>query len=201
MYKFTNQTAEINNVDIDMRYESDMLTNTFGIDILYVRNCKFVRCSCFDDLNKVGDSKCPKCLGNGHFASIEKIKAIESSNSAYSSTSSVLQTPIGQTDQKNEIYYIRHNFTPKERDVIIKVTWDKHNNPVDIVKILEIINVYEMRGDNGRMELTGCVVQDRTDLVRLYRKLLSELSQKGLTQLSKGGRYIWPALMLKNEQN
>ena len=152
MYKFTDKELEIHNVEIDLRHESELLTNEFGIDVLYIRNCKFVRCRCFNDLNKTGDPNCKLCFGTGHFASIEKIKAIESANSAYSSDSSITQLPIGVTDQKSEVYYIRHPFVPKERDIILKVTWDKQGYPVDIIKVLEIINVYEMRGDKGRVE-------------------------------------------------
>mgnify|MGYP006990301722 CR=1 FL=1 len=109
MYEFTNKSADVFNVEIDLRYEADGLISEFGIDALYVRNCKFVRCKCFNDLNKTGDPKCPLCFGTGHFASIEKIQTIESSNSAYSGENSLKQTPIGLNDQKNEIYYIRHN--------------------------------------------------------------------------------------------
>ena len=173
MYKFTDKESEVRNVEINLRHEAETLTSEFGINVLYIRNCKFVRCRCFDDLNKTGDPNCKLCFGTGHFASIEKIQAIESSNSAYSSDSSITQLSIGVTDQKNEVYYIRHPFVPKERDMILKVTWDSQGYPIDIVKVLEIINVYEMRGDKGRVELNGCLVNDRTDLVRPFTKILS----------------------------
>lgn len=198
MYKFTNEQSEMRNVEIDLRHESKILTEEFGIHVLYVRNCKFVKCKCFDDLNKTGDAECPLCLGTGYFASIEKVKAIESSNSAYSSTNSLTQTPIGVSDQKNEVYYIRQQFNPKERDMILKVTWDKNGNPVDIVKVLEIINVYEMRGDNGRVELNGCVINNRTDLVKPFSDLLRSLPKKAVSQLLKGGKYVWPNKLLTN---
>lgn len=201
MYEFTTKQADIQNVNINLRHESSSLTDEFGIDVLYVRNCKYVRCKCFDDLNKVGDPNCKLCMGSGHFASIQKIKAIESSNSAYSSDNSILKTPIGTTDQKSEVYYIRHQYNPKERDMILKVTWDKHGNPVDIVKVLEIINVYEMRGDKGRLELTGCLISNRTDLVRQYKGVLASLPKKAVSQLSKGGKSIWPSTLLKSSND
>ena len=181
MYKFTDKESEVRNVEINLRHEAETLTSEFGINVLYIRNCKFVRCRCFDDLNKTGDPNCKLCFGTGHFASIEKIQAIESSNSAYSSDSSITQLSIGVTDQKNEVYYIRHPFVPKERDMILKVTWDSQGYPIDIVKVLEIINVYEMRGDKGRVELNGCLVNDRTDLVRPFTKILSSLPRKAVS--------------------
>lgn len=198
MYKFTDKELEVHNVEINLRHESKTLTNEFGIDVLYIRNCKFVRCKCFDDLNKTGDPNCKLCFGTGHFASIEKIQAIESSNSAYSSNSSITQLPIGVTDQKNEIYYIRHPFVPKERDMILKVTWDKQGYPIDIIKALEIINVYEMRGDKGRVELNGCLVNNRTDLVIPFTKILSSLPRKVVSPLLKGGKSIWPNKLIND---
>lgn len=196
MYKFTDKQSEIKNIEIDMRHESKTLINEFGINVLYVRNCKFIKCRCFDDLNKTGDPNCKLCMGTGYFASIEKVKAIESSNSAYSSTSSIIQTPIGVTDQKNEVYYIPHQYSPKERDFILKVTWDKQGNPIDIAKVLEITNVYEMRGDKGRVELTGCIINNKTDLVRSYTEMLKTLPKKAIAELAKGGKSIWPSKLL-----
>ena len=200
MYKFTDKTSEVKNVEINMRQEANSLINEFGINVLYIRNCKYVRCSCFDDLNKTGDPNCKICMGSGYFASIQKTQAIESSNSAYSDSNSIAQMPIGITDQKNEIYYIRHNLNPKERDYILKVTWDINGNPIDIVKVLEIVNVYEMRGDNGRIELTGCVVNDRTDMVRSFTQMLKQLPPKAKNYLAKGGKSIWPSILL-NKRN
>ena len=198
MYKFTDKESEIRNVEINLRHEAETLTNEFGIDVLYIRNCKFVRCKCFDDLNKTGDPDCKLCFGTGHFASIEKRHAIESSNVAYSSNNASTQVPIGVTDQKNEVYYIRHPFVPKERDIILKVAWDRQGYPIDIIKVLEIINVYEMRGDKGRVELNGCLVNNRTDLVRPFTKILSSLPRKAVSPLLKGGKSIWPNKLINS---
>lgn len=198
MYKYTETEPEMKNVEIDLRHESELLTDEFGIYVLYIRNCKFVRCKCFNDLHKTGNPKCPLCMGSGHFASVQKIKVIESSNSAYSSTSSIIQTPIGVTDQKNEVYYIRQQYNPKERDFLLKVTWDKEKKPVDIVKVLEIINVYEMRGDNGRVELNGCIINNRTDLINQFSHALKILPKKAIIEMAKGGKSIWPGILLKN---
>lgn len=198
MYKFTDKELEMRNVEIDLRHDAKLLTEEFGINVLYVRNCKFVRCTCFDDLNKTGDPNCKLCMGTGHFASIQKVQAIESSNSAYSSENSLTSTPIGATNQKNEIYYIRHQYNPKERDMILKVTWDKQGYPVDVLQVLEITNVYEMRGDKGRVELNGCLINSRTDLVKPFTDTLASLPRKAVAQLLKGGKCIWPNKLLKN---
>ena len=202
MYKFTNQTTEVNNVDIDLRKEAEGLTKEFSINILYIRNCKFVKCKCFDDTNKCGDPNCKLCFGSGYFASMEKIPAIESSsrntNASSSGYGGLRQTDIGVTNQTAEVYYIQQQYTPKSRDILLKVTWDKQGNPVDIVKVLEITDVYEMRGDNGRIELNSCSISERTDLVRSFNTILKSLPRKAVNQLSKGGKCIWPSKTFKN---
>ena len=195
MYKFSNNIqTEFRNVDIDLRHETQILTEEFGINVLYVRNNKFVKCKCFDDLNKTGSTKCPYCHGTGYFNSIQMIPAIESSNSPYSSTNNIAKLQIGITDQKNEIYYIQQQYNPKERDFVLKVTWDKDKNPVDIVKVLELINIWDTRGDNGRTEFFACLTNNRTDLMNSFNKTIKTLPQKAINELLKGGKYIWPAV-------
>ena len=202
MYKFTDKNTEVNNVDIDLRKETESLTNEFGISILYIRNCKFVRCKCFDDTHKCGDPDCKLCYGTGYFASMEKIPAIESSNGNTNASTrgygGLNQMNIGVTEQKVEMYYIQQQYNPKGRDIILKVTWDKKGNPVDIVRVLEITDVYEMRGDKGRVELNGCSINDRTDLVRSFNSILKALPKKAVYQLSKGGKCIWPNKIFKS---
>lgn len=195
MYNFTSKTSEVNNVNIDLRKEAHSLISEFGFDLLYVRNAKFVKCTCFDDLNKTGKPDCPLCYGSGYFCSIEKCHAFESSNSAYSDTNALLRENTGVTERKNEIYYVEHSKLPKESDWLIKVTW-KNGYPVDVVKALQIVSAYEMRGDNGRLEVVGCLVEDRTDKVRDFQAALKSLPPKGAQALLKGGKYIWPHKML-----
>lgn len=196
MYNFSNNiNTEFRNVNINLRHETRILTEEFGINVLYVRNNKFVKCKCFDDLNKTGNAKCKLCHGTGYFESIQMIPAIESSNSPYSSNNSIAKLQIGVTDQKNEVYYIQQQYTPKERDFLLKVTWDKNKNPVDVVKVLELINIWDTRGDNGRTEFFACLTNNRTDLVSEYNKTVKSLPQKAINEILKGGKYIWPAFL------
>jgi hypothetical protein len=82
--------------------------------------------------------------------------------------------------------------------MILKVTWDKQGYPVDVLQVLEITNVYEMRGDKGRVELNGCLINSRTDLVKPFTDTLTSLPRKAVAQLLKGGKCIWPNKLLKN---
>lgn len=195
MYKFSENISEMKNVKIDLRHELNLLTSEFSIDVLYIRNAKFVRCDCFDDLEKTGNPKCPKCFGSGYFASVQKVKAIESSISAYSGNNKLQIQPIGTIDQKDEVYYLEHHILPKERDFILKVLW-KDGKPVDVVKVLEIANIYEMRGDNGRVEVFGAHVENRPDEVTKFNNLLHRLPLKAKKILGKGDMFIWPMKLL-----
>ena len=183
------------NVPIDMRYNAEILTEEFGIDLIFVKQCKFVKCKCFDDLHKTGDPSCKLCHGTGYLMSMQKVKAIESSTGQPYFDTNILRNlrGIGITDQKFEVYYIRQQYNPKERDYLLKVTW-KDGMPVDVIKVLEIQLVYEMRGDNGRNELNGCVINDRTDLVKTYNDALKALPFKAVKEMAKGGKSIWPTI-------
>lgn len=196
MYQFTNRQSEFSNVNIDLRHELELLKDSFSIQVLYIRNSRFVRCDCFDDTEKTGSSKCLKCFGSGYFASIQRFNAIESSNSPYSNNNQINIKPIGAIDQKDEIYYFDYTVLPQDRDYILKVTW-KNKIPVDIVQVLEIVNVWEMRGDNGRVEIFGTGVKERPDKVEIFNNLLHRLPNKAKKAISLGDKYIWPLNYLK----
>lgn len=200
MYTYSTKTGEINNVDINIRNQFSGLKKEFGIDVLYIRNNKFVRCTCFNDTEKTGDPRCKKCFGSGYFASVQKFNTMESSSSPYSGR--IQSTPIGAVDSKEEIYYFDYTVVPKERDFILKVSW-KNNKPVDVIRVLEITNVYEMRGNNGRIETFGTGVKNRPDVVKQFNNMLKMFPVKALTVLEKGGKYIWPMKLLTsiNENN
>ena len=193
-YKDYNfKRPDIRNVPIDMRYEMDMLTEEFGYDMLYVRNCKFVKCKCFNDLHKSGDASCPICHGFGYLNSIELIKAFESSTKPYMWDNFLNKSQVGVTNQKNEVIYVRQFYNPKERDFILKVTWND-GMPADILRVYEIVGIYEMRGDNGRVELYGCSINDMTRLVEPFTKTLRHIPKIAVKTLLKGGKYIWPTI-------
>ena len=195
MYEFSKNLGDMTNVNIDLRREMNLLNNEFSIDILYVRNIKFVRCDCFNDLEKTGHPECPKCFGSGYFASIQKFKTIESSISAYSSNNKIQIQPIGVIDSKEEVYYFDYKVLPKERDFILKVTW-KNGIPIDVIKVLEVSNVYEMRGTNGRIELYGAHINNRPDEVTKFNNMLKRMSLKAKRILGKGDKYICPLNLL-----
>jgi hypothetical protein len=200
MYNFSSKVGEKSNVDINLRQELDSLNHEFGISVLYIRNCKFVRCSCFDDIEKTGNPDCKRCYGSGYFASIQKFRTIQ--NAVSSNSSNIDIKPIGAVDTKEEIFYFDYKVVPKERDFILKVTW-KGNRAIDVVRVFEVTGVYEMRGDNGRVEVFGVHVDNRPDAVKDFNNVIKRFPDRAMNILGKGGRYIWPTKMLtyRNETN
>lgn len=195
MYTFSTQIGEMKNVNIDLRKQLDSLDDSFSIDVLYIRNNKFVRCSCFDDVEKTGDTNCKRCFGSGYFASVQKFRTIESSTGPYGGNNKIQVHPIGAIDRKEEVCYFDYSVLPKERDFVLKVSW-KNGKPVDVLKVLEVSGIYEMRGDSGRMEVYGAVVTNRPDSVTKFNTMLKGFSNKALYVLGKGGKYIWPTKLL-----
>lgn len=198
MYEFSTDIGELKNVNIDLRHELNLLNGEFGIHVLYIRNNKFVRCSCFNDLEKTGDPSCKLCFGSGYFASVQKFHAIESATSAYSTNNKIQVQPIGAIDRKDVVFYFDYTVLPKERDFILKVTW-KDGRPIDVVKVLEVSSVYEMRGTNGRVELFGANVSNRPDEIKKFNNMLRRLPLSATKILEKGGKYIWPLTLLTQE--
>lgn len=198
MYKYSTMLGDRATNSIDLRAELGKLQDEFAFDILYIRNNKFVKCTCFDDINKTGKPGCPKCFGSGYFASVQKFRAIESSISAYSGSNETKPQPVGAIDYKEEVYYMDYRVLPAQRDYILKVTW-KDKLPVDVIKVLEIANIYEMRGDNGgRAEVFGCHITNRPDAVNEFDSFLKKLPRKALRVISEGRKYIWPYKLLNS---
>lgn len=195
MYTYSTMLGERANNCIDLRRNLGLLDDEFSIDVLYIRNCKYIRCDCFNDLEKSGRPGCPKCFGSGYFASIQKFRAIESSVSAYSSSNQSVPMPVGLVDQKSEVYYLDYKAAPRIRDFILKVTW-KNKIPIDVIQVLEISNIYEMRGDGGRLEVAGCHILDRPDCVKRFNTVLKKFPRGVLQAIGNGRRYVWPKSLL-----
>lgn len=202
MYDLVKEKPNGAHVDIDLRQELNSLKSEFSFNVLYIRNCKYVKCDCYDHLHKTGNPDCPKCFGSGYFASIEKIETIGSSLGGYTGADKLSKKPMGVIEQKEEVYYFDYKILPKPRDFILKVTW-KNGIPIDVVDVFEINNTYETRGDHGRVELFGAQVEKRVDLQIKFNRLIKELPSRALQVLAQGGKYVWPykLLLQRNEEN
>lgn len=176
--------------NIDLRKEIIDMISEYGLDMLYIRDSKYINCKCYNPLYKTGDSKCPICLGFGKLTIIQKIKAIYDNN--YFSSGSVTNNGVGLTYKDSVTLYTDNTIIPKPGDKVYIVGWNKSNVPDDVHRVYIIDNIDEVRLDNGRVEGYVVNLKLRTDLLIAAQKSFSQLSRVARLTLSVGGKYIWP---------
>ena len=132
--------------DINLRSEVNYLINSYGITILYIRNSKYMKCKCYDELYKSGDHSCEVCFGTGKITSIEPIKCFYNNNSYYSKLSGAgkYNVDIGQ-------FVFKHDSKVDFNDLILIVGYNG-DKIVDVKQVYKINNINEIRCDDGRIE-------------------------------------------------
>lgn len=188
---YFKDTDSFFNLPINLREQFAGLNQSFGYDMLYVRNCKYVKCSCFNESYGSPNPECPLCFGSGYFASIEKVHCIEKSPFRGKDNNKLTQSDIGSFDAGEIHIYAEFQTLPKNKDFLIKVTWDKHGRPVDVLRVCEIQNAHEYRMDGGRCELCKLIAKERPDKLDLFKTQLKQLSPSLKQQLARGGKAIW----------
>jgi hypothetical protein len=179
----------LNNYNIDLRKEIELLQNDFSIDILYIRNTKYIRCKCFNTLYNAGDPSCNICFGNGHLTSVEKMKDITQSAS---SVGDMRTTNLGSMEKGNSVHYLKYDTLPRVRDIILIAGWDRTGCPTDILKVYEIVGVDDVRGDKGRVEFYTVNAKVRPDLLTQSKEKINMLPYGAKKILAEGKRYVWP---------
>lgn len=176
------------NRNINLRKEFEMLQNDYSLTILYIRASKYVRCSCYNPLHKVGDSECLCCLGSGFVNAIEKRKVIYSqfrfNNEGYEHSS------LGDIKTDNIIINFDYKAVPKTGDLLFITNYSKNNLPISVDSVYEIQNPSPIRGDNGRIELYNTSCKLREDRLMIANKLIASLDLKAKKSIMKGKRYI-----------
>lgn len=178
-----------NNNNIDLRVEFAKILNENSIDVLYIRNNKYIRCKCYNSLYHTGDPSCSICFGNGHLTSIEKTKCFTKSKTGGSTKTS---KSIGIVDIDTSVFYFKHDMLPNSKDIILITEWNKYKEPSHVLKVYEVNGVYPVRGENGRIEYYSIEANLRSDMVNPTQKTINLLPQYAKKKLSEGKRYLWP---------
>lgn len=153
--------------DIDLRKELDYLIENYGVNVLYIRSSKYIKCKCYDELYKAGNSRCKLCLGTGKLTSIEPTKIFFNNEKYYSylSHGGKYNTIVGE-------FILKYNIAPKFNDRILIVGSNKYNLVTDVKKVYLISNVNEVRCDNGRVEFYEVNVSTDDTLINKYNKYI-----------------------------
>ena len=197
--KYNYFDCDISNVekdieDIDLRKEFDYMNDEYGIDMLYIRTNKRIRCKCYNPRTKDGDSKCKICGGKGKVCSIENVKGIRQ-NFERPVTEQYLK--IGLSASNTAIIYFSNKVAPVINDEILIVAYDRSGDtpiPVNISMSLKIIMLEKVRGDKGRVEGYRCFSKFAPEKVVLNQRRLNAIPPTDKKKIMKGFRYTWPEL-------
>lgn len=129
-----------------------------GVDILIQRKSMKVKCSCFDELNKSGDSKCNICLGEGLLYKVQKERSIFQKNSPQSN-SEIKQTNLGYINQSKFNLYLKANVKPSVNDKIFMASW-QYDLPIELKRVLRIETVNPIIDNRGNTLLYDVQVKN-----------------------------------------
>ena len=174
---------------IDLRKEILTLLKDFGLNALYVRENKYVRCVCYNPLHRSGESSCKVCGGFGHLTAIESVRLIYD-NDYYRNTEATNQG-LGIVNEDKVTFYMDHKMQPKVKDRVYITSW-LNKIPEEILRVYIITSVDEMRMDDGRIEGYTVVAKLRPDLVQNANSSLMALDYPAKIEIGKGGRHLWP---------
>lgn len=140
---------------INLREEFEQMLDSFGHFILLQHTSRKLRCRCWNEQLREGDSNCPYCFGRGRVSRIERHKVRY--NSAVSEMTRPVLTslsPVGDIWTDAKAVYFKYDVNVQSGDYVYEVGWSQNNphKPVQLIATYVINDVYEYRGDNGRIE-------------------------------------------------
>lgn len=175
--------------DINLREDYDSLEKQFTLKVLMIRKNKNTRCKCYNELHRDGDIKCKVCGGTGRLNLIEQVPAIHEN---FNTSSLIKMTELGLSVTNTVLFFFNYKIMPKVQDRILIVGYDKRGLPVDIKKSCTIVNVEEIRGDNGRVEMYQVYAKYSPEKIIYDQKRLNAIPLKCKAEIMKGRRYTWP---------
>ena len=178
--------------DIDLRKEVEMLIEEYGVEMLYIRNNRKLKCRCYNNRTKDGDTNCKICGGSGFVSILERVKGIYQN---YDETGFVRETEVGDVTSNTVIFYFNEKTVPVVGDRILLVAYDRTTSipvPININKSMSIISVDPIRGDRGRIESYKCFAKYAPEKITLDQKRLNCIPLKDKKKIMKGVKYTWP---------
>lgn len=179
--------------DIDIRKEFSVLQEDYGLDILYIRASRYIRCKCYDPLHKEGDPNCSICMGSGRATAVEQRNAVaiipeRLYNNAF------VSTDLGLLEIKEMIYALPFDSDPSTADIIVKPYFNKNGVVTGIYEAYLITGVTPVTGDNGRIELYNVKCKEDFASTTTIKRVLNEMTYKDRLNLKRGRKYICPKL-------
>ena len=180
------------NSNIDYREEFYRMNKEYGVDMLYIRTNKRIRCICYNVRTKDGDSKCKICGGKGIVCSLEKVTGIRQN---FERPITEQYTKLGLSSSNTAVIYFSNEVAPSINDEILITAYDRSTNvpiPVNIIMSLKIILIEKVRGEHGRVEVYRCFCKFAPEKVILNQRRLNAIPSVDKKKIMKGARYTWP---------
>ena len=147
--------------EIDLRKELEGLFH--GSSENYKKSWPFVyrrltdkRCTCWNNLAREGDPRCPYCLGEPYLWSYEIHKAYAIVTAPiYGKSLTTQDAPFQKMVNPSALLFLEHNINPKNGDVVLEVWLDSEGKikaPIKLLKKWRIGLIEEKRADHGRVE-------------------------------------------------
>lgn len=115
---------------MDHKKELDKIIDTYGRDILLIRQNNKLYCSCYDEVNREVRRDCPICLGLGFSFKAEKHRVTAKDNSVSETLSRLVKdSHIGGATSGARTYYFKSEMEGRAKDLIIEVDWDELGRP------------------------------------------------------------------------
>ena len=168
--------------NINLREEFNDLLDTFGINVLYFRTSSSIKCNCYDELYKVGDSSCINCAGTGKLILVRLVKTIKKTNNGELSYHN-----RGFYVNADTSFYFPMQFTPKINDYLVIAEFDTEGVPRRVINVFEINYVNTTRGDNGKIEMFRANVDERADKIFDFDNIISKIPHSTMDVLMNGG--------------
>lgn len=176
-------------LDISLREELNSLVESLGVNVLYIRNNKKIRCKCYEEKYKSGNPSCPACYGSGSITVMEKIRTVYDNGT--STKDKLINNGIGLIHDDEIHFYCRFNIAPKVSDLICITGWDG-DKPEEIKRVYQIKSCDEMRFDRGRIEGYFLMGKLKPDMASRIQAVLNKMPPSSKNILAKGGRLPCP---------
>ena len=164
-------------IDIDLREELAELLKDYGVNAIYQKTSRLMKCKCVDPLYKSPDVNCKICNGSGKLVKMVKVKMIVSEQWPPNRKNLIGESQIGDISTPYINFFIPNTIVPYTKDVIYLVGWVK-GKAVNIKGVYEIKGYQGFRGENGRIEFYYITAMYRPDMIDRGQKYIDKLRGK-----------------------
>ena len=151
---------------LDLRKELDTMLKSVGFSWVALRSVDLTL-PCKECKKPIGDQydqpslTCTSCMGTGYLYIDKIVKGFR----YMSSPGFDFRSNIGTLNTETQVYILEHDKMPKETDYILELNKNETTGvpaqPFQVTKAFKIQNAFAARGDNGRIEMWRCFVEER----------------------------------------